>query len=59
MTAGEGREFDNVRDMEDDKIRALIEELKNYIIDNSETDEEKAMDLLRRLNSYSYYISFR
>ena len=45
--------------MNDDKIKALFDELKNYIIDNSENDEDKAIDLLRRLNSYSYYISFK
>lgn len=41
---------------ENDTIMKLIEEVKDFIIDNSGEDEEKALELLKRLNSYKYFL---
>lgn len=42
---------------ENDTIMKLIEDLKDFIIDTGAGNEEQAMALLKRLNSYKYYLS--
>lgn len=42
---------------ENETIMQLIEDLKDFIIDTGTGCEEQAMSLLKRLNSYKYYLS--
>ena len=44
--------------MEDNKtIMTLIDDVKDFIIEMGTGNEEEAMSLLKRLNSYKYFLT--